>query len=85
MAVSPPGARGFECEALAVLDKTLNPLEHKPTGRDGGACRIKWREAARDFVSIDELVDVQSLGDDGGVELLFPAPLGPPMMTTSFN
>src|ERR1700751_3396497 len=62
--MSSTGARRFKSEALASPHKRLNSLEHEPARGDRSTFRVKWREAACNFVGVDELVDVEAPLED---------------------
>jgi len=71
--------------ALAGWHEITHPRDHKTARRKGRAFGVEWRQPARDLVGVDELADAQVARDHGRCRRRFSAPLGPPMMTISFN
>jgi hypothetical protein len=83
--MGPARARHSERKVRAVPHEGLHPFNHQPTGSNRCPFGIEWRQPARDLVGVDELVDTELTGTTAGAAVVFPAPLGPPMMTISFN
>src|SRR5438067_11761386 len=57
--VSSAGASRFKGEAVAGIDQFIQALDHQQTRCGSIAIGVKWRNAARDFVCIYELADVE--------------------------
>jgi hypothetical protein len=81
MHVGPPGAFGFKGKALAGSDEGLSSMNRPaasagPSGSKGERPRAISSALTSSWIS-------RRRGTIAEVELLFPAPLGPPMMTIS--